>query len=105
MDCVVDYRKQDWWNSPAFRSTPFDVIVDCVGGGGHYSKACGGASGKVLKSASKGGRFVAPAGDDPNPMAKTLIQVNIDLSYLIIATARLRPELSSSTLCLSRASF
>eukprot|EP00195_Chlamydomonas_chlamydogama_P007431 CAMPEP_0202903868 /NCGR_PEP_ID=MMETSP1392-20130828/26789_1 /ASSEMBLY_ACC=CAM_ASM_000868 /TAXON_ID=225041 /ORGANISM="Chlamydomonas chlamydogama, Strain SAG 11-48b" /LENGTH=347 /DNA_ID=CAMNT_0049591221 /DNA_START=198 /DNA_END=1241 /DNA_ORIENTATION=+ len=69
-DRVIDYKSENWWEVEEFARQPFDVIIDCVGGGSHYSKAR-----RVLKSSWAGGRFVAVVGDDPKPLAQRWYQL------------------------------
>ena len=70
VDLPIDYRSTNWWEQQDFQENPFDVIIDCVGGGDHYSKAR-----QVLKSKWSGGRFVAVVGDDPNPLVQRIDQL------------------------------
>lgn len=51
---TVNYLQEKWWEIPAFREQPFDVIIDCAEGSEGWAR-CGG----VLKAGSKGGRWVA----------------------------------------------
>ena len=69
-DRVIDYRECDWSADPAYQAERFDVVIDCVGGGRHYTLAR-----RVLKSRWRGGRFVAVAGDNPKPVATTVCQL------------------------------
>ncbi|KAI9016937.1 chaperonin 10-like protein [Gaertneriomyces semiglobifer] len=75
---VIDYQTENWWDMEEFKSTKFDVIVDCVGGNDHYTKAQG-----VLKDKSEGGRFVAVVGDEPLPNVKTVMQLASFASSMI----------------------
>ena len=76
-DVIVNYTTTNWWMDPAFREAPFDCIIDCVGGGQHWQKAC--TSG-VLKGRKAGGRFVAVVADEPNPVVKGPLQL---ISFVI----------------------
>jgi NADPH:quinone reductase-like Zn-dependent oxidoreductase len=53
---VIDYRAQDWSAVPAFKSTPFDVIIDCAEGASAWKRA---RKAGVIKSGPEGGRFLA----------------------------------------------
>ena len=44
-DRVIDYRNEEWWNVADFRSDPFDVVIDLVGG---ENWIMGGCSGNAL---------------------------------------------------------
>mmetsp|Transcript_43338 Transcript_43338/g.137026 ORF Transcript_43338/g.137026 Transcript_43338/m.137026 type:complete len:352 (-) Transcript_43338:94-1149(-) len=64
VDRAINYKEEDWWSIGEFQEQPFDCIVDCVGGGGHFGKA---QESKVLKSGGDGGKFIAVVGDEPEP--------------------------------------
>jgi NADPH:quinone reductase-like Zn-dependent oxidoreductase len=70
VDRVIDYRVDNWWEVEEFKSNPFTVLIDCVGGNNHFFK-----SRSVLKSRLKGGRFVAVVGDTPIPNVQTVSQL------------------------------
>jgi len=55
-DRVINYRQTNWWEEKEFIENPFDVVFDAAEGltAWHNIK-----SSKVLKPASKGGRFIA----------------------------------------------
>eukprot|EP00172_Hildenbrandia_rubra_P000397 Plantae.Rhodophyta-Hildenbrandia_rubra.ctg11914.p1 GENE.Plantae.Rhodophyta-Hildenbrandia_rubra.ctg11914~~Plantae.Rhodophyta-Hildenbrandia_rubra.ctg11914.p1 ORF type:complete len:356 (+),score=55.24 Plantae.Rhodophyta-Hildenbrandia_rubra.ctg11914:296-1363(+) len=57
----VNYRKQAWWDIADFKANKFDVILDCAEGIKAW-KNCK----PVLKSGSKGGRFIAVGDIDPD---------------------------------------
>jgi len=61
-DRVINYHSENWWALDEFRAERFDAIIDCVGGGEHWSRST-----DVLKARGDGGCFVAVATDDPNP--------------------------------------
>lgn len=67
---VVNYHEQDWWAVKDFVEQPFDVVIDCVGGGDHFEK-----SRAVLKSRWSGGRFVAVVAGDPLPVVQSALQL------------------------------
>ncbi|KAL3779822.1 hypothetical protein ACHAW5_002007 [Stephanodiscus triporus] len=69
-DQVINYKNVDWWTVDEYQQEKFDVIIDTVGGGNYYGRAE-----KVLKTAKKGGTFVAVAGDDPQPDCRTAWKV------------------------------
>lgn len=68
-DLVLDYREKDWWTQKEFFDNKLDVIIDAVGGNGHWKK-----SQKVLKTKNEGGKFVAVCGDDPKPDMSTVLK-------------------------------
>jgi NADPH:quinone reductase-like Zn-dependent oxidoreductase len=70
VDQPIDYRSTNWWELEEFKKQPLDVIIDCVGGNNHFSKARA-----VLKSRWSGGRFVAVVGDDPEPLVQRIDQL------------------------------
>jgi len=71
-DRAINYKEVDWWSIAEFQEQPFDCIIDCVGGGGHFGKA--GAN-RVLKSGGSGGKFIAVVGDEPEPIIHNPLQL------------------------------
>ena len=61
-DMVVDYRTQNWWEIPEFKSNPFDKIFDCAEGLSAWLHA---KDEGVLKTGWNGGCFIGVVADNP----------------------------------------
>lgn len=59
VDRVIDYRTENWWELPEYKSQPFDLIFDTVGGKEPWIHAL---ETKTLKT---NGQFVVMNGDEP----------------------------------------
>lgn len=62
VDRGIDYRTENWWEVPEFKSEPFDLIFDTVGGREPWDITI---QTKTLKNGSNGGRYVVMNGDEP----------------------------------------
>mmetsp|Transcript_54227 Transcript_54227/g.101661 ORF Transcript_54227/g.101661 Transcript_54227/m.101661 type:complete len:356 (-) Transcript_54227:178-1245(-) len=60
VDRTIDYTKESWWDTPEFKASKFDLILDFAAFP-HAWANCG----SVLKTGAQGGRFITTAGDTP----------------------------------------
>lgn len=71
-DHVINYKKQNFWDIPAFKKDPFDVIFD-LGVGRYYSWKQAKDS-KILKNGWNSGKYVTASGDEPEMKIHNLWQ-------------------------------
>jgi len=67
-DRAIDYNKEDVFAMEEFRNDPFDTIIDLAcGGWSRLLKQAQDNNDKplIVKTASQGGRFLTPSGDQP----------------------------------------
>lgn len=67
VDEVVDYNKEDWWSKKEWKSEPFDIIFDCVGGLQNWPRA---KNSKVVKNRRDGGLYFAVSMHKPVMITK-----------------------------------
>ena len=79
VDRVVDYRKEHWWEISEFRSNPFDLILDAVGGRESWIHAVNSG---VIKNGWKSGRYIAMIGDEPHMQIHDLWQTFLFVTNL-----------------------
>lgn len=62
-DCVINYKKENFWDVAQFKEDPFDAIIDL--GVGHYESWQKAKDSGVLKAGKDGGKYVTIIGDEP----------------------------------------
>jgi len=68
VDCVIDYRTQQWWEMREFALQPFDVILDTVGGREPWIQA------RKTRTLKRKGVYVVMNGDEPLMQIHNLYQ-------------------------------
>lgn len=101
VDKVIDHLHEEWWKDPEFKENPLDVIVDAAEGKVAWERAKTG----ILKSGSKGGRFLAVAMPNPAqefksilPMIGFMCETLMKTAYSRVASSmvpRFVPELAT----------
>jgi NADPH:quinone reductase-like Zn-dependent oxidoreductase len=71
-DYVINYKRQNFWDIPAFKKDPFDVIFDL--GVGRYDAWKQAKDSKILNNGWNGGKYVTVSGDEPEMIILNLWQ-------------------------------
>ena len=77
-DDVINYKTQNFWDIPAFKKDPLDVIFDL--GVGRYEAWKQSKDSKILKNGWNGGKYITAIGDEPDMMILNLWQTMLFVS-------------------------
>jgi 2-methylene-furan-3-one reductase len=80
-DMVIDYRTQNWWEIPEFKTNPFDTIFDCAEG---YNAWLHAKDDGVLKTGLKGGCFIGVIADNPTFELHSMWDIFRELSSALL---------------------
>jgi len=71
-DYVINYKKKNFWDIPAFQKDPFDLIFDL--GVGRYDAWKHAKDSKILKNGWNSGKYITANGDEPEMIIHNLWQ-------------------------------
>lgn len=90
-DVVVNYREQNWWETPEWKQEPFDVVIDCAEGVTAWHKVLEHG---LIKDGRQGGRFVAVVLNDWHIVIHSVLDMAKWLAPIVgrAVTSRLMPS-------------